>query len=176
MLKGTYIDHLDFCTREGWFHRKRRQGDCIHNDDLPDGSQSQSTSLQRDRLEERLKTYLCAKRVQWMNHGNPNWWWCRRTYKTLVRIAPDDTLITLVWWNKTDLIVKDWEKMERACSLTPRTMRQQILIVCFLFGCHSRDGEGLPATYANYPFISRAVIVPACAGKGPSGENRRNDI
>ena len=122
--------------------------------------------LYKDELEERLKTYLCAKRVQWIDHGNLIGDDTDGHIDTLVRIAPDDTLIYVSCDDKTDPHYEGLKKMEHDLQqLRTAEGNKYTLVALPLPDAIYEDGERLPATYANYLIINGAVIVPTYAQK-----------
>lgn len=164
MLKGTYIDHLDFVLEGGSIESDGKGTVFTTTGCLMAPNRNQP--LYKDELEERLKTYLCAKRVQWIDHGNLIGDDTDGHIDTLVRIAPDDTLIYVSCDDKTDPHYEGLKKMEHDLQqLRTAEGNKYTLVALPLPDAIYEDGERLPATYANYLIINGAVIVPTYAQK-----------
>ena len=131
LVKGRYEDHLDFVLEGG--------------------------SIES---EERLKQYLGAERVVWINHGSLIGDDTDGHIDTLVRICPDDTLLyTAGDEDHPDLALMESElKTLRTLEGNPyRLLKLPLPRPIY-------DGDDrLPATYANYLVVNGAVLVPTYA-------------
>ena len=117
--------------------------------------------MTRADIEQRLKTTLCADRVLWLDHGNLIGDDTDGHVDTIVRFAPDDTLLYVAPTLPDDGQHDDFVALERQLRelrtadgkpyrLLPLPMNEPIVT----------DGERLPATYANFLVVNGAVIVP----------------
>ena len=117
--------------------------------------------LTRDEIEQQLKERLCANRVMWIEHGNLIGDDTDGHIDTLVRIAPNDTLLYVGCDDPEDVHyeplkameeeLKQWRTAEnRAYRLLKLPLPLTII----------RNGERLPATYANYLVINGVVLCP----------------
>ena len=117
--------------------------------------------LTRDEIEQQLKERLCANRVMWIEHGNLIGDDTDGHIDTLVRIAPNDTLLYVGCDDPEDVHyeplkameeeLKQWRTAEnRAYRLLKLPLPLPII----------RNGERLPATYANYLVINGVVLCP----------------
>ena len=161
-LKGLYENHLDFVL-EGGSIESDGQGTIFTTSQCllaPHRNQP----LTRNEIEERLKTYLCADRVVWIDHGNLTGDDTDGHIDTLVRICPDDTLLYISCNDTADEQYDELRLMEeqlrtlrtadgRPYRLMPLPMPRPIF-----------DGDDrLPATYANFLVVNGAVICPTYA-------------
>lgn len=117
--------------------------------------------LSQTEIEEQLRKRLHVRRVVWLNHGHLIGDDTDGHVDTIVRAAPDNTLIYVKCDNPSDPQYEDFQVLERE-------LRQLVT----LEGGHYRlipvpmpdaivyEGERLPATYANFLVINGAVIVP----------------
>ena len=117
--------------------------------------------LTREQIEQRLKATLHVERVLWLDHGNVVGDDTDGHVDTIVRMAPDDTLLYMRVDDEADPMFADFQALERQLHtlrtlsgkpyrLLPLPTPRPILY----------DGERLPATYANFVIINGAVIVP----------------
>ena len=90
-VKGEYVDHLDFVLEGGSIESDGKGTVFTTSQCLLAPHRNQP--LTRDEIEERLKDYLCADRVLWIDHGALTGDDTDGHIDTLVRIAPDDTLL-----------------------------------------------------------------------------------
>ena len=155
LVKGTYEPHLDFVL-EGVSIESDGKGTilttrcCLM-------APHRNQPLTQEEIEERLKEYLGAERIVWLNHGSLIGDDTDGHIDTLVRIAPDDTLL----YTGGDEEHPDLMEMEkelqglRTCEDRPyRLLRLPLPRPIY-------DGDDrLPATYANYLVINGAVLVP----------------
>jgi len=91
IVKGQYEPHLDFVL-EGGSIESDGQGTVFtttHCLMAPHRNQP----LTQQQIEERLKQYLGAERVVWINHGRLTGDDTDGHIDTLVRICPDDTIL-----------------------------------------------------------------------------------
>lgn len=112
-------------------------------------------------IDRRLREYLGASRIVWLNHGSLIGDDTDGHIDTLVRIAPDDTLL----YTGADDDHPDLTKMERELQqLTTLDGRPyRLLRLPLPRPLYDDDGQRLPATYANYLVINGAVLVPTYA-------------
>ena len=113
--------------------------------------------LTKEEIEDRLKEWLGAERIVWLQHGSLIGDDTDGHIDTLVRICPDDTLL----YTGGDKDHPDLALMEEELK-NLRTME----------GCPYRllklplpqpifdNGDRLPATYANYLVLNGAILVP----------------
>ena len=118
--------------------------------------------LTKTEIEERLKEWLGAKRIVWLQHGSLIGDDTDGHIDTLVRIAPDDTIIyTGGDEEQPDLMEMEKELKElRTMEGKPyRLLKLPLPRPIYDTSTINR----LPATYANFLVINGAVLVPTYA-------------
>ncbi|MDD7257047.1 MAG: agmatine deiminase family protein [Prevotellaceae bacterium] len=118
--------------------------------------------LTQQEIENELKKRLCAERVLWIDHGHLAGDDTDGHIDTLVRLAPNDTLLYVGCDDEDDEHFADLKAMESQL----RTFRTKSGAPYHLLRLPMPDavyagGERLPATYANFLIINGAVIIPA---------------
>jgi agmatine/peptidylarginine deiminase len=126
--------------------------------------------LTRDEIEQELRFRLKAKRIVWLHHGALKGDDTDGHIDTIVRIAPDDTLLYHKCYDSGDEQYEDFQALEQELmSLRTIDGKPYRLIplpqpVAIYQTVTDDDGlettERLPATYANFLIINGAVIVP----------------
>lgn len=117
--------------------------------------------LTQQDIEERLKEWLGAERVVWLQHGGLTGDDTDGHIDTLVRICPQDTIL-YVGCDDTDdeqytelkLMEQELQELRTLDGKPYRLLRLPMPRPIY------DDGERLPATYANYLVINDAVLYP----------------
>ena len=162
-VSGIYEDHLDFVL-EGGSIESDGQGTVFTTSGCllaPHRNQP----LSKDQIEERLMTALHAKRILWIDHGHLAGDDTDGHIDTLLRLAPDDTLLYIGCDDPQDEHYEDLLLMEQQLR-SFRTLDGQpyrLLRLPLPRPIHDDDGQRLPATYANYLVVNGAVLVPTYA-------------
>ena len=113
--------------------------------------------LTKQEIEDRLKEWLGAERVVWLQHGSLIGDDTDGHIDTLVRICPDDTILyTGADDDHPDLLLMEQELQ----ALRTTDGRPYRLLRLPLPRPIYDDGDRLPATYANYLVINGAVLCP----------------
>ncbi len=168
-LQGEYVDHLDFVLEGGSIESDGRG--TIFTTSACLLAPHRNQPLTRQQIEERLKDYLCAKRVLWIDHGHLTGDDTDGHIDTLVRVAPDDTLLYVGCDDPDDEQYDDLRRMEEQLR-TFRTLDGRPYRLLRLPLPHpiydqspddvsgSQQQERLPATYANFLVVNGAVLCP----------------
>lgn len=155
LVKGTYEDHLDFVLEGGSIESDGKG--TIFTTSCCLMAPHRNQPLSRQEIEERLKTYLGAERIVWLEHGSLMGDDTDGHIDTLVRICPDDTLLYIGGdEDHPDLALMEQE-LQALRTLDGKPYR---LLKLPLPRPVYDEGERLPATYANYLVINGAVLVP----------------
>ena len=163
VFKGAYESHLDFVLEGGSIESDGRG--TIFTTSCCLLAPHRNQPLTRDEIEQRLKDYLCAERVLWIDHGHLEGDDTDGHIDTLVRIAPDDTLLYVGCDDPTDEHYEDLQLMEQQLR-TFRTIDgrpYQLRRLPLPRAVYDEDGERLPATYANFLVVNGAVLCPTYA-------------
>lgn len=171
-VKGQYVDHLDFVL-EGGSIESDGQG-TIFTTSCCLLAPHRNQPLTREQIEQRLKDYLYADRVLWIDHGHLTGDDTDGHIDTLVRIAPDNTLLYVGCDDPDDEQYDELQLMEQQLR-TFRTTEGKPYTLKRLPLPHPiyDEGERLPATYANFLVINGAVLCPTYAQPDLDGEALR---
>ena len=155
IVKGQYEPHLDFVLEGGSIESDGKG--TVFTTTCCLMAPHRNQPLTQQEIEARLKEYLGAERIVWINHGSLIGDDTDGHIDTLVRICPDDTLL----YTGGDDDHPDLARMEEELK-TLRTLdgRPYRLLKLPLPRPIYDEGERLPATYANYLVINGAVLVP----------------
>lgn len=159
VVTGTYTDHNDFVLEGGSIESDGRGTLLTTSCCLLAPHRNQP--LTRQEIEERLKSCMHAERVLWIDHGHLDGDDTDGHIDTLVRTAPDDTLLYIGCDDPTDTHFHDLRLMEEQLK-TLRTAdgKPYRLLRLPLPRPIYDGGDRLPATYANFVAINGAVIYP----------------
>lgn len=118
--------------------------------------------LTKEDIDRRLRLlFPNVERVVWLDHGQLAGDDTDGHIDTIVRIAPDDTLLYIECDDKEDEHYEDFylleEQLKRLRTLDGNPYR---LLRLPMTDAVYDDGERLPATYANFLVINGAVLVP----------------
>ena len=120
--------------------------------------------LTREEIEEQLRLRLYAHRVVWLDHGSLVGDDTDGHIDTIVRCAPDDTLVYVGCDDINDEQYEDFLALEQQLlGLRTTDGRPYRLLRLPMPSPLYEDGYRLPATYANFLVINDAVIVPSYA-------------
>jgi agmatine/peptidylarginine deiminase len=155
IVKGQYEPHLDFVLEGGSIESDGKG--TVFTTTCCLMAPHRNQPLTQQEIEARLKEYLGAERIVWINHGSLIGDDTDGHIDTLVRICPDDTLL----YTGGDDDHPDLARMEEELK-TLRTLdgRPYRLLKLPLPRPIYNEGERLPATYANYLVVNGAVLVP----------------
>ncbi len=155
IVKGQYEPHLDFVLEGGSIESDGKG--TVFTTTCCLMAPHRNQPLTQQEIEARLKEYLGAERIVWINHGSLIGDDTDGHIDTLVRICPDDTLLyTGGDDDHPDLALME-EELKTLKTLDGRPYR---LLKLPLPRPIYDEGERLPATYANYLVINGAVLVP----------------
>ena len=161
-----YESHLDFVLEGGSIESDGKGTIFTTTDCLLAPNRNQP--LTQQEIEEELKRRLHAERVLWIDYGHLEGDDTDGHIDTLVRIAPDDTLLYIGCDDQTDPHYEDLKKMEQQLTSfrTQEDKSYRLLKLPMPDPIYERGemkderGERLPATYANFLIINGAVLVP----------------
>ena len=157
-VNGQYEPHLDFVLEGGSIESDGRG--TIFTTECCLMAPHRNQPLTRQQIEDRLKQWLGAERVVWLQHGSLIGDDTDGHIDTLVRICPDDTLLYI----GADDAHPDLRLMEQELQALRTLSGQPYRLLRLPLPCPIYDGDDrLPATYANYLVINGAVLVPTYA-------------
>ena len=159
-VKGEYVDCLDFVL-EGGSIESDGEGTIFTTSGCLMAPHRNQPMTQTE-IESRLKHDLCAERVLWIDYGNLTGDDTDGHIDTLVRIAPNYTLLYIGCDDEADEQYADLKKMEDQLK-TFRTLSGEpykLVKLPMTRAIYDEDSLRLPATYANFLIINGAVLVP----------------
>lgn len=131
--------------------------------------------LNKDEITERLKRWLHAERIVWLNHGRLQGDDTDGHIDTIVRVCPNDTLAYVRCDDPDDEQYEDFRALEEELqSLTTTDGRPYRLLPLPMPRRMEDDGYRLPATYANFVILNGAVLVPTY--QQPDNDNKAMDV
>ena len=159
VVKGEYVDMNDFVLEGGSIESDGKGTVFTTSQCLLAPRRNQP--MTRTEIEQRLKDSLCAERIVWIDYGHLDGDDTDGHIDTLVRTAPDDTLLYISCTDPNDSHYDDLRMMEEQLK-TFRTADGRPYRLIRLPMPHPiyDDGYRLPATYANFVIINGAVIYP----------------
>ena len=155
LVKGLYEDHLDFVLEGGSIESDGKG--TVFTTECCLMAPHRNQPLTKEEIEERLKEWLGAERIVWLQHGSLIGDDTDGHIDTLVRICPNDTLLYTGGDDDHPDLVKMERELQKLRTLDGKPYR---LLKLPLPRPIYDDGDRLPATYANYLVINGAVLVP----------------
>ena len=171
-VRGRYVSHLDFVLEGGSIESDGRGTIFTTTQCLMAPHRNQP--LTQQQIEQRLKEWLGADRVLWIDHGHLAGDDTDGHIDTLVRICPDDTLLYVGCDAPQDEHYDDLRLMEQQLT-TFRTIdgRPYRLMKLPLPRPIMDGNDRLPATYANFLIVNGAVLCPTYNQPDLDGEALR---
>ncbi len=156
---GTLENHNDFVLEGGSIESDGRG--TILTTSMCLLAPHRNQPMDKGAIERRLLTTLNAYRLIWIDHGNLVGDDTDGHIDTIVRLAPNDTLIYVGCEDEGDEQYADFMSMERQLrALTTAEGRPYRLLKLPMPRAMYDDSDRLPATYANFVVLNGAVIVP----------------
>lgn len=115
----------------------------------------------REEITHYLLQHIPSKRVVWLEYGCLEGDDTDGHIDTIVRCAPNDTLLYIKCEDKNDVHYSDFKALEKQLR-TLRTLEGKpyhLLALPFTNAVYD-EAERLPATYANFVILNGAVLVP----------------
>lgn len=117
--------------------------------------------LTREEIEERLLKSLHAKRIVWLDYGQLIGDDTDGHIDTIVRLAPNDTIVYNGCDDERDEQYNDFNSLEEQLrQLKTLDGQPYNLLRLPMPDAIYDDGERLPATYANFVITNKSVICP----------------
>ena len=126
----------------------------------------------RENIEQQLKTFFNLRQVVWLDHGNLVGDDTDGHIDTIVRVAPHDTLLYIGCDDPDDEQYEDFQALEHQLQglLTFEGYPYRLIKLPMpdpiydegtqLTTDKNSKGDRLPATYANFLILNKAVIYP----------------
>ncbi|MFY8275101.1 agmatine deiminase family protein [Pseudoalteromonas sp. SSDWG2] len=128
---------------------------CVHN-------KNRNAQMTSEQIDNSLKSLLGAEHILWLNHGYLAGDDTDSHIDTLVRFAPNNTLVYVRCDDPQDEHYQELGKMadELVALRGLQGEAYELIALPWPKAAFNEDGERLPATYANYLIINNAVLVP----------------
>ncbi|WP_305862601.1 agmatine deiminase family protein [Helicobacter cholecystus] len=122
--------------------------------------------LNQDQITSKLKEYLGAKKILWLNHGYLAGDDTDSHIDTLARFISPTQIAYISCDDVTDEHYAELKAMENELkNLRDLKGNPYELIKLPFVGAIYDEGERLPATYANFLFVNQALLVPIYGDK-----------
>ncbi len=164
-IGGQYECHLDFVLEGGSIESDGKGTLLTTSHCLL--APNRNEPLTKAEIEERLKLWLGARQVLWLDYGYLAGDDTDCHIDTLARLCPDDTIAYVQCTDPSDEHYAELQLMEQQLS-TFRTAEGKpfrLIPLPMAMPEHDAQGNRLPATYANFLIVNGAVLVPTYGHK-----------
>ena len=120
---------------------------------------NRNPKLNNIQITQKLKEYLGAEHILYLNHGYLEGDDTDSHIDTLARFISEDTIMYVECSNKADEHYHQLKLMEEELRMIANENDLQLIALPFPDALYYED-ERLPATYANFLFVNGAVLVP----------------
>ena len=159
VVKGNYVDLNDFILEGGSIESDGKG--TVFTTSCCLLAPHRNQPLTSEEIEDKLKDYLHAERVVWIDHGQLTGDDTDGHIDTLVRVAPGNTLVYVGCDDNTDEQYYELQCMkEQLKTLRTSDGEPYRLLELPMPNAMYYDDERLPATYANFIVMNGAVIYP----------------
>jgi agmatine deiminase len=125
-------------------------------------SPNRNPHLSKKQIEKRLKKLFGVQRILWLNHGYLAGDDTDSHIDTLARFCDAETICYVQCLNKKDEHYKALKKMENELHRFKKAdgTPYKLIPLPMSDAVYDDAGQRLPATYANFLIINKAVLVP----------------
>ena len=160
ILGGTYTDCLDFCLEGGSIETDGRgtlltTAQCLLNP-------NRNPQYGQSEIEDILARRLGVNHFLWLTEGYLAGDDTDSHIDTLARLCPDNTILYVKCADSSDEHYADLQRMEEQIKAfrTPEGEPYRLITVPMPPAVYDEEGDRLPATYANYLVMDKAVLYP----------------
>lgn len=123
---------------------------------------NRNAGLSKEQISTRLKRYLGADRILWLEHGHLAGDDTDSHVDTLARFVNIETIVYVKCNDKNDEHYEELEKMEVELKGFRKKDGNPYRLVALPMceAKYNKNGDRLPATYANFLISNRAVLYP----------------
>jgi agmatine deiminase len=115
----------------------------------------------KEDIEDFLKEKLCIERILWLDHGELEGDDTDAHIDTLARFVDEKTIAYVACNDPEDVHYEELKKMEAQLqSFTTKAGEPYRLVPLPLPSPKYKDGQRLPATYANFLITNHALLLP----------------
>lgn len=131
--------------------------------------------MTREDIEKKLLSYFSAKRIVWFDYGNLVGDDTDGHIDTIVRLAPNDSIVYVGCDNSEDEQFEDFQTLEKQIKeLRTSDNKMYNLYKLPMPDAIYDDGDRLPATYANFVITNKSIICPTYGQ--PENDNKAMNI
>mgnify|MGYP002624444136 CR=1 FL=1 len=125
-------------------------------------SPNRNRHLSKQQIEDVLKERLGAKKVLWLNSGELCGDDTDAHIDTLARLAPGNTILYVKCDDPSDEQYSSLQRMEQELKAMTNAQGEPFALVPLPCPApiHDKEGNRLPATYANFLITNKQVLVP----------------
>ena len=160
ILGGTYTDCLEFCLEGGSIETDGRgtlltTAQCLLNP-------NRNPQYGQSEIEDILSSRLGVNHFLWLTEGYLAGDDTDSHIDTLARLCPDNTILYVKSADKNDEHYAALQRMEEQIKAfrTPEGEPYRLITVPMPPAVYDEEGDRLPATYANYLVMDKAVLFP----------------
>ena len=160
ILGGTYTDCLDFCLEGGSIETDGRgtlltTAQCLLNP-------NRNPQYGQSEIEDILARRLGVNHFLWLTEGYLAGDDTDSHIDTLARLCPDNTILYVKCADPSDEHFAALQRMEEQIKAfrTPEGEPYRLITVPMPPAVYDEEGDRLPATYANYLVMDKAVLYP----------------
>lgn len=160
LLNGEYINCRNFVL-EGGSIESDGQGTLLTTSTCL-LAPNRNDTMDRSELETYLKERFNLQQILWLDHGFLAGDDTDSHVDTLARLCPDNTIVYVQCTDSSDEHYKELQLMEEQLK-TFRTLEGKpfrLLPLPMAEAAYDEEGERLPATYANFLIMNKAVLYP----------------
>lgn len=159
-LNGTYAGQLNFVLEGGSIESDGRGTILTTSECLL--APNRNEPMSRADIEEHLKVVLHAERILWLDHGYLAGDDTDSHVDTLARLCPNDTIAYVQCTNPSDEHYDALQRMEQQLKefRTAEGQPYTLVPLPMAAAAYDEDGIRLPATYANFLIMNKAVLMP----------------
>ncbi len=123
---------------------------------------NRNSGLTKSQIEEKLSAYLGTKRVLWLDHGYLAGDDTDSHIDTLARFVNRDTIVYVQCRDRTDEHFEALRDMEEQLNTfrTEEGTPYQLIPLPMCEAKYGKNGQRLPATYANFLITNDALVYP----------------
>jgi agmatine deiminase len=127
---------------------------------------NRNPKLSQKQIEKHLMAYLGAKKILWLDYGYLAGDDTDSHIDTLARFVSKDTIVYQSCDDEIDEHYNELQKMEKQLKSFKNLCGKSFKLIALPWISAKYDGDDrLPATYANFLIINKAVLVPTYKDK-----------
>jgi agmatine/peptidylarginine deiminase len=159
--KGIGLRDYTWFTFEGGAIESNQEG-CLLTTSNCLLSKNRNEHLNREEIDVLLKKALHAEKIIWLDHGFLEGDDTDSHIDTLARFCTPDTIVYVQCSEPEDIHFDELKKMEQELQRATNQYGKPFKLVALPFPdpVYAADGHRLPATYANFLILNKAVLLP----------------